>query len=670
VPENRLARESSPYLLQHAHNPVDWFAWGDEAFARAKADDKPILLSVGYSACHWCHVMERESFENPDIAAVMNRHFVSVKVDREERPDVDQIYMQAVQSMTGHGGWPMTVFLTPDGVPFYGGTYFPPADRHGLPGFPRLLEALADAWRNRRDEILRSSGQIAEQLGQADRLRRSAQLLTDEILFSAFQGISGQFDEELGGLGGAPKFPQPMIWEFALRFWKRSGNERAREMVTRTLTSMARGGIYDQLGGGFHRYSVDARWLVPHFEKMLYDNAQLASLYLHAWLAFGDVEYRRVCEETLDYVLREMTDPAGGFYSAQDADSEGEEGKFFVWTADEMRAILPSDDAARALAYWGVDRGSNFEGKNILYVAGEPAPETVAAARTLLLAARERRVHPGRDDKVLASWNGLACRALAEAGRALDRPDYVAAAGRNAEFVLGAMRRDGRLLRTWRSGQARLNGYLEDHAMVASALLELYEATFERRWLDAARALADEMLRLFWDDAAEGFYDTGSDHERLIVRPRNLFDNAVPSGSSLAAETLLRLAVLTGDSRYEARALAVLRPLADLMSRHPSGFGRFLCALDFHLAPKLEVALVGPTPQALAPLAREVFGRYLPSRVVAGMAPVDAHAAAGVPLLEGRRGVDGGPTAYVCRNYACELPVTESAALAARIERL
>jgi uncharacterized protein YyaL (SSP411 family) len=670
VPENRLARETSPYLLQHAGNPVDWFPWGEEAFAKAKAEDKPLLLSVGYSACHWCHVMERESFENPDIAAVMNRHFVSVKVDREERPDVDQIYMQAVQSMTGHGGWPMTVFLTPDGVPFYGGTYFPPADRHGLPGFPRLLEGLADAWRTRRGEVLRSSEEISAQLGQAERLRRSAQLLTDAVTFSAFRGVSAQFDEDLGGLGGAPKFPQPMIWEFVLRVWKRSGDARARDMVTKTLTEMARGGIYDQLGGGFHRYSVDARWLVPHFEKMLYDNAQLASLYLHAWLAFGDPEYRRVCEETLDYVLREMTDPAGGFYSAQDADSEGEEGKFFVWTADEIQAAIPREDADLVLAHWGVDRGSNFEGKNILYVPGEPARERVAAARRALYTVRERRVHPGRDDKVLASWNGLACRALAEAGRALERPDYVAAAVRNAEFVLDAMRRDGRLLRTWKSGQAKLKGYLEDYAMVAVALLDVYEATFDRRWLDEACSLADDMLRLFWDDEAEGFYDTGSDHERLIVRPRNLFDNAVPCGSSVAVEALLRLAVFTGESRYESKALVSLRPLGDLLSRYPSGFGRFLCALDFHLSPKVEVALVGPTPESLAPLAREVFGRFLPGRVATGMAPPDSRAAAGVPLLQDRAPVGGKAAAYVCRNYACELPVTEPAALAHQLERI
>ncbi len=669
--ENRLARETSPYLLQHAHNPVDWYPWGDEAFEKARAEDKPVLLSVGYSACHWCHVMERESFEDPDIAAVMNRHFVSVKVDREERPDVDQIYMQAVQSMTGHGGWPMTCFLTPGGEPFYGGTYFPPVDRHGLPGFPRLLEAIADSWTSRRGEVMASARQIGEALGQSERLRGATQLLTDEILFGAFQSLSSQFDDAEGGLGGAPKFPQPMLWEFVLRYWKRSKNPRASQMAHTTLTMMARGGMYDQVGGGFHRYSVDANWLVPHFEKMLYDNAQLASLYLHGWLAFGDPECRRVCEEILDYILHEMTDPSGGFYSATDADSEGHEGKFFVWTPEELREVLGADDAEYAARYWGVDRGANFEGKSILYMAGEPDAERIAPIKARLYAARENRVHPLRDDKVLAAWNGLAGRALAEAGRALGRPDYVVAAVKNAEFLLREMRRDGRLLRTWKAGEAKLKGYLEDYAMVAAALVDVYEATFDRRWLDEARGLGDELVRLFWDEKIEGFYDTGNDHERLIVRPRNLFDNAVPCGSSVAIETLLRLAVLTGERRYEATALPALRPMADLMTRYASGFGRFLCALDFHLGPVVEVALVAPASgDDLQALAAEVFGRWLPNRVVAGRVGGDAKSADGIPLLQDRETVGGKATAYVCRNYACELPVTERAALARRLDEV
>ena len=507
---------------------MDWYPWTDEALAAARESDRPILLSVGYSACHWCHVMAHESFEDPETASLMNRLFVNIKVDREERPDIDAVYMNAVVHLTGQGGWPMTVFLTPDGTPFYGGTYFPPQDRHGLPGFPKLLAAIGDAWRSRRGEVEQSARELTASLNQTERLRRASTPLGEEILFAAFQGVSAQFDEEWGGFGGAPKFPQPMIWEFVLRFWKRSKNPYAQKMVHTTLVRMTRGGMYDHLGGGFARYSVDAYWMVPHFEKMLYDNAQLASLYLHAWLAFGDPECRRVCEETLDYILRDMTDPAGGFYSAEDADSEGHEGKFYVWTAEEIRAVLGAD-ADRALTYWGVDRGPNFEGKSILYGAGEPDPESIAPLRRRLLEARALRVRPGRDDKVLAGWNGLACRAFAEAGRALGRADYVAAAVRNAEFLLTQMRKDGRLLRTWKDGRAHLKGYLEDYAMVAAALVDVYEATFDRRWLDEARTLADEMLRLFWDESVGGFYDTGDDHERLIVRPRNLFDNAVPA---------------------------------------------------------------------------------------------------------------------------------------------
>ena len=663
---NRLAGATSPYLLQHADNPVDWYPWGPEALERARREDKPILLSIGYAACHWCHVMAHESFEDPETAALMNRHFVCVKVDREERPDVDAIYMDAVQALTGHGGWPLTAFLTPEGKPFYAGTYYPKEDRHGLPAFRRVLEAIAEVWAERRSEAETQAERVTEAISRVGALRASGEPLSEEVAAAASRALREAFDPVWGGFGAAPKFPQPMLWEFAARVWKRTGNPRAATMVRTTLTRMARGGIYDQLGGGFHRYAVDARWLVPHFEKMLYDNAQLAALYLHAWLAFGDPEYRRVAEETLDYLLREMTDPAGGFYSAQDADSEGEEGKFFVWTPDEVRAVLGPEQAEAALRYWGLDRGPNFEGRNVLWLPGEPDPEGMAAARRALFEARERRVRPARDDKVLAAWNGLACQAFAEAGRVLGREDYVAAAVRNAAFVLEAMRVDGRLLRSWRAGRARFAAYLEDYAMVAAALLEVHQATFERRWLDEARALADRMLELFWDDALEGFYDTARDHERLVVRPRNLFDNAVPSGSAVAIETLLRLAVITGEERYRARALAALRPMADLMARHPTGFGRFLAALDFALGPVIEVALVGPTRESLAPLAREVFRRYQPNRVVVGA--VDGTPAAGVPLLEGRRPVDGRPTAFVCRNYACDVPATDPETLARQLD--
>jgi hypothetical protein len=682
-PANRLASETSPYLLQHAHNPVDWYPWGPDAFTLARREDKPVLLSVGYSACHWCHVMERESFENDEIAALMNRLFVSIKVDREERPDVDQIYMQAVQSMTGRGGWPMTVFLTPDGVPFYGGTYFPPVDRHGMPAFPRLLQSIADAYHGRRGEVLEAGRQLVENMQQSERLTRAASLLTREVLVGAYLGLSAEFDERDGGLGQAPKFPQPMTWEAILRVWKRTGDARALAMLRHTLTRMARGGIYDQLGGGFHRYSVDGQWLVPHFEKMLYDNAQLASLYLHAWLATGEPEYRRVTEETLDYALREMTHPAGGFYSAQDADSEGVEGKFFVWSPEEIRAVLGDETLARtALAYWGVADGPNFEGHNILFVPREPAEVAgtlglsvdelaarLARARRVLQAHREKRVHPALDDKVLASWNGLTLAALAEAAAALGRPDYLAAAVRNAEFLTSSMVRDGRLLRSWKDGQARITAYLEDHAMVGAGLLALYEATFDRRWLDESRRLAEETLRLFWNAERETFFDTGHDQESLVVRPRNIFDNAVPSGTSVTIEWLLKLAIVTGEERYEAVALQALRPMADVMQKYPSGFGRYLSALDFHLGPVAEVALVWPAgaEAAVAPLAETVFRRYQPNRVVVGAA-AGAAGAAGLPLLAERGTVDGKATAYVCRRYVCQLPVTEPEALARQLD--
>ena len=661
---------------------MDWYPWGDEAFARARAEDRPLLLSIGYSACHWCHVMERESFENREIAGLMNSLFVNVKVDREERPDVDQIYMQAVQAMTGHGGWPMTVFLTPEGVPFYGGTYFPPEDRHGIPAFPRVLQGVAIAYRERRGEVVEAGRQLLEQMQQGERLRASVTMLTDDVLMSAFQNVSGQFDERDGGTAGAPKFPQPMIWDSVLRFWKRTGNPRALDMVEHTLTRMARGGMYDQLGGGFHRYSVDAHWLVPHFEKMLYDNAQLARLYLHGWLATGNSEYRRVVEETLDYLVREMRHPAGGFFSAQDADSEGVEGKFFVWTPDELRAALGDEPLAHvAMTYWGVEAGPNFEDHSILHVPRPPKEiaerhglteeglaGAITRARSTLYEARERRVHPGLDDKVLAAWNGLALAAFAEAARALGRADYLGVATASAEFLTTAMVREGRLRRSWKDGEARIRGYLEDHALVGLGLLATYEATFDRRWLDAARGLGDAAIELFWDAEADAFYDTGRDQETLVVRPRSLFDNAVPSGTSVAIELLLRLALHTGEDAYERRALGALRPMADVMARYPTGFGRYLGALDFHLGPVAEVALVWPSGgRAEGPLLNAVAGRYLPNRVMAGAAE-GAPDAAGLPLLEGKTTVGGRPAAYVCRRYVCQAPTTDPEALERQLD--
>jgi uncharacterized protein YyaL (SSP411 family) len=679
---NRLANETSPYLLQHQFNPVDWYPWGAEAFERARREDRPVLLSVGYSACHWCHVMERESFEDPAIAGLMNERFVNVKVDREERPDVDSIYMQAIQAMTGHGGWPMTVFLTPDGVPFYGGTYFPPEDRRGMPGFPRLLHAVAEFYRERRGEAVSVGQELLERIRQGERVRASGDLLTPAVLDGAYQGLRAEFDSRNGGLGRAPKFPQPMAFDFLLRCWRRRDLTEALEMVRLTLTRMARGGMYDQLGGGFHRYSVDQVWLVPHFEKMLYDQSQLALLYLQAWQATGEPEYRRVTEEILDYVVREMTHPGGGFYSTQDADSEGEEGRFFLWDRAEIEALLDPEAARIALGYWGVADGPNFEGRSILHVPREPAevaaslgltPDALATglrrAQAALFTHREGRVKPGRDEKVLAGWNGMMLRAFAEASHALGRPDYLHVAERNAAFLLSALVVDGRLLRTWKDGRAKLLGYLEDYAMVADGLLALHETTLDRRWLDDARRLVGAMVDLFWDREAEGFFDTGRDHEALVVRPRSLFDSAVPCGSSVAADVLLRLGVLTGDEDLQRRGVETIRSVVPLMARYPSGFGRFLGALDFHLSSPVEVALLWPAaagPSDRQPLLDEIFRRYLPSRVVTG-GPEGS--GGDLPLLTGK-GVQGKrPTAYVCEGYACQAPTSEPAELGDQLDR-
>ena len=551
---NRLAGETSPYLLQHKDNPVDWFPWGPEALEKAKQEDRPIFLSIGYSACHWCHVMEHESFEDPQTAEVMNALFVSIKVDREERPDLDSIYMQAVQTLTGRGGWPMSVFLTPAGQPFYGGTYYPPDDRHGMPSFTKVLMAVADAYQNKRSDVTDTAGQLTSRLQPAT--VQGTEMLTVDLLQQACQSAKAQFEPAHGGFGSAPKFPQPMTLEFLLRCWARFGDSEALRMATFTMQKMARGGMYDQVGGGFHRYSTDAFWLVPHFEKMLYDNALLSRVYVQAAQATGEPFYRRVAEETFDYVLKEMTHPSGAFYSTQDADSEGHEGKFFVWTPVQTAALLGEDDARVVNHYYGATEAGNFEGRNIFHVPSDASkaaadlgmPEQavlaiVERARARLYAAREERVHPGLDDKVLTSWNGLMLRSLAEGAAALGRDDYLQAAVKNAAFLLHTMRRDGRLLRTYKDGTAKLMAYLEDYAMLAEGLISLYEATFERRWLDEAVSLADAMVSLYWDPGEGLFYDTASDHESLIVRPRDTFDNAMPSGGSAAAGVLLRLAV-------------------------------------------------------------------------------------------------------------------------------
>ena len=686
---NQLINETSPYLLQHAHNPVEWYPWGEDALERSRSEDKPILLSIGYSACHWCHVMERESFENESIAGLMNQNFINIKVDREERPDLDAIYMEAVQMLTGSGGWPMTVFLTPEGKPFYGGTYFPPVDRQNMPGFPRLLLGIAEAYNTNKGEIQRVTQQLTEQMGRGSQVPRGTAILTVDVLHRAYSTLATNFDYQNGGFGMAPKFPQPMTPEFLLRYHDHGYNPRALELVELTLEKMAYGGIYDQVGGGFHRYSTDAYWLVPHFEKMLYDNALLARLYLHAFQTTGKLLYRRITEETLDYVLREMTDSGGGFYSAQDADSEGEEGKFFVWTPEEIMDVLGEEDGRVFSGYFGVTPNGNFEGKNILNVPHDPEafaaehelePEQlegiIARGRTKLLEVRERRVHPLLDDKVLASWNGLMLRSFAEAGAALGRADYLEAAVKNAEFLTTVMCPQGRLLRTYRNGEAKLLGYLEDYSCVADGLIALYEATLDLRWLENAVAMADSMIELFWDEATGGFYDTGSDHEALVIRPRDVFDNAQPCGGSVASDILLKLAVFTGNDDYAAKAAVPLRSLHEHMARSPGGTGHWLSALDFYISAVKEVAVVGPSENAAtSELLDTVRRQFLPNKVLMGYDPSSLESTGragldlgGYPLLEGRGMVNGQPTAYVCQNYVCQLPVTEPGPLLAQLK--
>ena len=660
---NRLADETSPYLLQHKDNPVDWYPWGEEALARAKAEDKPLLISIGYSACHWCHVMEHESFEDPVTAAVMNEHFVPVKVDREERPDVDTIYMGAVQAMTGHGGWPLNVFIDPEGVPFYGGTYFPPEQRHGMPSFRQVLEGVSEAWRTRRDEIRAAAPRTVEGLSATARLRPAEVEPSPEELEEAERGLAAQFDPDFGGFGGAPKFPPASAVEFLMaRIADRATvTDRAPEMVHTTLERMARGGIYDQVGGGFARYAVDAHWLVPHFEKMLYDNALLARAYLHAWQLTGEELFRRVCEETLDWALREMRGPEGAFYSALDADSEGEEGRFYVWTEQELRDVL-GEDADPLLAYWGVDRGPNFEGASILYAAGEEIdPDVLARARQRLYDVRSKRVWPGLDDKRLTAWNALMVAALADVGAVLDRADYLDAARQCADFLLEQMRDgSGRLLRTYKDGRASLDAYLEDHAFLSEALLVLYEATLETRWFVEARALADDVVLRFRDPDAGGFFDTASDHESLVVRPRSFEDHPIPSGSSSAANALLRIFAVTGDRAYERPAVEVFRLLHQATARHPQAFGHLLQAMHFHFSTPREVALVG---DQLDELAGVVHRRFRPTVVLAGMRTGDEEAPDAVPLLRGREPVGGRPAAYVCENFTCQMPVADPAEL-------
>lgn len=680
---NHLRNETSPYLLQHAHNPVDWYPWGTEAFEKARREDKPILLSIGYAACHWCHVMAHESFEDEAIAQLMNDHFVNIKVDREERPDLDTIYMNAVQMMIRHGGWPLTAFLTPEGVPFYGGTYFPPQDRHGMPGFPRVLLSVTDAYRNRRDQISESAESVLQALQQVNQAGSSEGEPGVAILDQAAADLLRQHDPVDGGFSNrGPKFPPAMSLTFLLRQWRRTGHDAALRAVELTLDRMAQGGMYDQLGGGFHRYSVDEKWLVPHFEKMLYDNALLARVYLDAFLVTRHESCQRIATETLDYVVREMTDADGGFYSSQDADSEGVEGKFFVWTPEETAALLGTQDAKLFNRYFDISSSGNFEhGTSILHVDTDPEPiarlmqvtpehlsEVIARGKRTLFEARERRIKPSRDEKILTAWNGLMLRSFAEAARILKRDDYRAVAVRNAEFVLTNLRRNGRLLRTYKDGASKLNAYLEDYACLIDGLLALYETTFELRWFTAARALADTMIEQFYDAGQGGFYFTSNDHETLITRTKDLMDNATPAGNSTATFVLLRLALFTGEDRYRQIAAQSLQMMTDSMRQYPSAFGHLLCALDFYLSSPHEIALIGKRESAdTAALLEAVFSRYLPNKVVALAEPGDSTAAQAIRLLAGRGQINNQATAYVCHQYRCEAPVTDPAALLAQL---
>lgn len=668
---NRLAKETSPYLLQHADNPVDWYPWGEEAFNRAKAEDKPILLSIGYSACHWCHVMEHESFENEEIANIMNENFIDIKVDREERPDLDAIYMEAVQAMTGSGGWPLTVFLTPENKPFFGGTYFPPENRYGMPGFPIVLRTVADAYQNRRSEIETAAQQIVTVLTSKSESDGAMEPLTVDILGQAYSALKLDFDREDGGFGTAPKFPQPMALEFLLRYYYRTQDTAVLEMVNLTLEKMAKGGIYDQLGGGFHRYATDSHWLVPHFEKMLYDNALLSRIYLHAYLVTGNRLYRSVAEETLDYVLREMTDPQGGFYSTQDADSEGVEGKYYLWTAQEITEVLGEKTGLIVNSYLGITAGSNFSGGNILHVVTDLEPRVssiIEQAKTSLLERREQRVRPSRDEKISASWNGLMLASLAEAACVFDRQDYLSAAVGNGSFLLDSMIAQGYLQHTYKDGQAKIDGYLRDYALVIEGFLTLHQATFSGEWLRQAIRLGEVMVKQFWDEDMKMFYDTSDRHEDLFIRPRTTSDGALPSGSSVATLVLLKLAGLTDSKRFEQIAAQLLRSKGKSMSGNPLGFSNWLCALDFYLSPPKEIAIIGPRDHPeTSELLHTLCSTWLPNKVVAAYDPNDPTPVPDLKLLRNKQMINNQPTVYVCEHFTCQIPVTDPASLGAQL---
>jgi uncharacterized protein YyaL (SSP411 family) len=688
---NRLAHETSPYLLQHQNNPVDWYPWGPEAIEKSRHGHKPIFLSIGYSACHWCHVMEHESFENDAIAGVLNENFVAIKVDREERPDLDQIYMNAVQMLTGHGGWPMSVFLTPELKPFYGGTYWPPHSSRGMPGFDQILGAVIDAWKNRREQALTAAEQLTAELRNVGEITSGdAGKLSVELINAAAGQLRRTFDNTYGGFGQAPKFPHPMDLQLLVRVAQRTGQSGPLDMVRLTLDRMAAGGIYDHLGGGFARYSVDAQWLVPHFEKMLYDNALLAGAYLDAYLVTGYENYARVLRETLNYVIRDMTDPAGGFYSTEDADSEGHEGLFYTWTPDEIDSVLGDERGATFGRVYDVSDIGNFEGRNILNL-----PKTLeqcakilnrdlrdltaelGESREQLFLAREKRIRPGRDDKIIVAWNGLMIDAMARAGAALNEPEYVITASEAASFILGRMRlEDGRLLHTTRAGAAKLNAYLDDYASFANSLISLYEASFNERWMEAAASLMDIVLEKFGDPAGGGFFYTASDHEQLIARPKELTDSSTPSGNALAATALLRLSKLLGRRDYLEAATNTLAAAAPLLERAPMAAGQMLLALDRYIGPSYELVIVGDlsrnnTKEAIAAVQR----RYLPRAVIAARDSTSSDDTATrssrlEELFAGKQSPSGEPVLYVCQNFACQEPAVGRDAIEEQLSKL
>jgi len=674
---NRLATQTSPYLLQHANNPVDWYPWGTEALQRARDEDRPIFLSIGYSACHWCHVMERESFENAAIADQLNRDFVAIKVDREERPDLDDVYMAAVQAMTGGGGWPMSVFLTPQLEPFFGGTYFPPDDRHGLPSFGRVLEAVADAYRTRRSEIVAQARQLSAHVSSQLEVVAGNQDPEQRQLDAAVARLRTTFDPNHGGFGGAPKFPAPMTLEFLLRRWLRSGEAALLAMVTRTLDAMADGGIHDQLGGGFARYSTDARWLAPHFEKMLYDNAQLAHAYLEAYRATSEARYAAVARSTLDFMLVELQTADGGFASALDADTEGEEGRFYVWDDGEFRSVLAAADIdgqdVDSLAdAWDVTAAGNWEGHSILHRTGRPDPtrEVAERARLALLAARSTRVRPARDDKQLAAWNGLALRALASGALVLGEERYRVAVTTLVGFIREhLLRADDRLWRTSRDGSSHTAAFAEDYVNVADGLLGAYAATGDGRDLELAATLMDRAVADFWDEASGTLYDTGPEHEVAVTRPRSLIDSATPAANSVAAEVLLKLALLTGDPDHDRRARSILRAAAPALERQPSAFGRMLGAADRALGAPIDAVIAGDQADPSARALREAAMRgYAPDLVLAPLDP--GGPLVELPLFTGKVARNGAPTAYVCRGYACDEPTQDPVLVSEQVSRL